>query len=93
MDTTFLSPENNKTSDPCRLVLNLTNKMNIKNKCCIIKSWHLLTRSEIKSCETVNSSCHHQPEVNNLNYLMDLFLYQIFNHTFSLSSKTSKNSC
>ena len=30
MDTIFMNPENSKTSDPHRLILNLTNKINLK---------------------------------------------------------------
>ena len=32
MDTTFMNSKNNKTSDPHRLLLNLTDKINLKGK-------------------------------------------------------------
>ena len=32
MDTIFMNSENNKTSDPHRLLLNISDKMNFKKK-------------------------------------------------------------
>ena len=32
MNTIFINPQNSKTSDPHRLLLNLTDKMNLKRK-------------------------------------------------------------
>ena len=37
MDNIFINSENNKTSDPNRLLLNVENKMNSKIMCYIIK--------------------------------------------------------
>ena len=45
MDTIFMNSENSKTSDCQRLLLNLSDKINLKEKseiCCFIKSDHLL---------------------------------------------------
>ena len=40
MDTIFISSKNSQTSDPHRLLLNLSDKINLKRieKCCFIKS-------------------------------------------------------
>ena len=32
MKTTFMNSENSKTSDPCELLLNLSDKINLKSK-------------------------------------------------------------
>ena len=41
MDTTFMNSENSKTSDPYRLLLNLTYKINLKRS----DKWLLLFKS------------------------------------------------
>ena len=43
MDTIFMNSENSKTTDPHRLLLNLTDKIDLKrsDKCCFIKPYHL----------------------------------------------------
>ena len=42
MDTIFMNSENSKTFDPHRLLLNLTDKINLKRSdiCCFIKSYY-----------------------------------------------------
>ena len=45
MDVIFINPENGKTSDLHRLLLNLSDKIDLKKSekiCCFIKSYHLL---------------------------------------------------
>ena len=45
MNTIFMNFKNSKTSDPHKLLLNLTEKINLKKSdkiCCFIKSWHIL---------------------------------------------------
>ena len=42
--------KNSKTSDPNKLLLNLTEKINLKKSdkiCCFIKSWHILYMKKI----------------------------------------------
>ena len=50
MNTIFMNFKNSKTSDPHKLLLNLTEKINLKKSdkiCCFIKSWHILYMKEI----------------------------------------------
>ena len=45
MNTIFMNSENSKTSDPNRLLFNLTDKIDLRRKeniCCFIKSQYLL---------------------------------------------------
>ena len=52
MDTTFMNSENSKTSDPYRLLLNLTYKINLKRsdkRLLLFKSQHILMHGKKKS--------------------------------------------
>ena len=50
MDTIFINSENSETSIPHELLLNLTDKMDLKRgeKCCILESWYLLHMEKYK---------------------------------------------
>ena len=50
MNIIFMNSENSKTSDPHRLLLNLTDKINLgrKEKYCFIKSLYLLYMKKYK---------------------------------------------
>ena len=70
MDTIFMNSENSKTLEPHRLLLNLSDKINLKSLYYTLKN--------IKShTKTINLKYQHQRGVINLNFLMDHFLYQI----------------
>ena len=84
MNTIFMNYENGKTSDSQRLLLNFTDKIDLRRKYkiyCFIKSWQLLyyTWKNIKNhIRTVNSKYQLQHGMKNLNSLMDHILNQIF---------------
>ena len=50
MNSISMNSKNSKTSDPHGLLLNLSDKINLKrsNICCFIKFWHLLCLQNIK---------------------------------------------
>ena len=74
--------KNRKTSDPHRLLLNITDKTDLRRngKCVALSNLSIYyTWKNIKSqIRTINSKYHLQHGMKNLNYLMDHILYQIF---------------
>ena len=82
MDTIFMNSENSKTSDPHRLLLNLTDKINLKksdkyialSNSSIYYTWqNVKTHTQIRHIKY-----QFQHEMKILNYLMDYIFYQIF---------------
>ena len=73
---------NTKTLDPHRLLLNLSDKINLKRKDKYVALSNLSiyhTWKNIKKSYKNNKLKYHlQHKMKNLNYLMDHFLYQIF---------------
>ena len=77
-----MNSENSKTSHPHRLLLNLTNKIDLKRKdryiflsnLSIFYTWNNLKNQT----KTINLKFQLQHGKKNLNYLMDHILYQIF---------------
>ena len=85
METIFMNSKNSKTSDPHRLLLNLSDKIDLKRSDKYVSPSNLsiyYTWENKKSCKTSISS--------KLNYLMDRILYQIFAIILSISSKHMK---
>ena len=82
MDTVFMNSENSKTSDPHRLLLNLTDKIDLKRKDKYVALSNLSTYytwTNIKShIKIINFKYQLHRGMKNLNYLMDHILYQIF---------------
>ena len=80
MDPIFMNSKNSKTSDPHRLLLNLTNKINLKriyeyvalSNISIFYTWKSIKES------LVNLKFQLQHGMKNVNYLMDQIQYQIF---------------
>ena len=67
--------ENSKIGDPHRLILNLTDKMNLKRSDRYVAyTW----KKQPKYTKTANLKYQHQQGMKNLNYLMDHVQYQIF---------------
>ena len=92
MNTIFMKSENSKTYDPHRLLLNLTDKIDLRRKdkytalsnlslCC---TWKIL-KSHIR---TINLKYQLQHGMKNLNYLMDHILYQIFKFILNIYLKS-----
>ena len=77
MDTIFMSSEKSKTTDPHKLLLNLTDKRS--DKYVALSNFSIYyTWSKLKSrTKIINSKYQLQHEIKNLNYLMDHILYQI----------------
>ena len=79
MNTIFMNSKNNKTSDPDRLLLNLTDKIDLrrKDKYIILPNLSICyTWKEIKKSYK-NLKYQLQHSMKNLNYMMDHILYQI----------------
>ena len=79
MDTTFVNSENSKTSDSNRLLLNLSDKMNlnISDKHVALSNRRMYYTWKIykSHTKTINLKYHRQQGMVNLNYLMDHLLY------------------
>ena len=82
MDTIFMNSENSKTSDPRRLLLNLSHKMNLKrsDKYFTLPNLSIYYRwKNIKShTKIMNLKYQLQHGKKSFNYLMDHILYPIF---------------
>ena len=82
MDTIFMNSENIATSDPHRLLLILSDKINLKRKdkyvaLSNVSIWY--TRNNIKKPYKSNKFKISAPSwIQSLNYLMDHILYEIF---------------
>ena len=77
-----MNAKNSKTSDPHRLLLNLTDKINIKrsDKYVALSNLACTIHGKIlkKSYKSNKFKISSPPWNENLNYLMNHFLYQIF---------------
>ena len=87
MDTIFMNSENSKTSDPYRLLFNLSDKINLKRSDkYVVLSNNFYTQKNIKKSYKNNKFIiQFQHGMKSLNYLMDDILYQIFNITLNTS--------
>ena len=84
MDTIFVNSENSKTSDPYRLLPNLTEKINLKRSDKYVALSNLsihYTRKKIKKWYK-NKLLR---GMKSLKYLMDHILYQIFKTILNIS--------
>ena len=84
--------ESSKTSDPHRLLLNLTDKINLKRnyKYVALSNLSIYYTWEIWKNQTkvINLKYQLQYGLKSLNYWMDRILYQIFNITLNTSLKS-----
>ena len=82
MNTIFVNSRNSKTSDPHKLLLNLTDRIGLKGKDKYITlsnlSIYCTWRNKKKTHGTINLEYQLQHGIKNLNYLMYHILYQIF---------------
>ena len=88
MDTIFMNSENSKTSDPHRLLLNLSDKINLKRS---DKYVALSNLSIYYTWENIKQSYKNKKfkisvryGMKSLNNLMDHVLYQIFKITLNI---------
>ena len=84
--------ENSKTSETHRLLLNLTDKINVKRSDKYVALSNLSMYSNTwtynkKSYKMINFKYQLQHGMKNLNYLMDYILYQIFRINLNISQK------
>ena len=82
MDTIFLNSENSKISDPHRLLLNPSDKINLERNDKYVAS---LKISSYYTWKNTKQSYKNNQLKMSLNYLMDHILYQIFKITLSIS--------
>ena len=93
MDTIFMKPENSKASDPHRLLLNLSNKVNLTRSDKYVALWHLsiyYTWKNIKKSYKNNNFKISAPTLNEefeltdasyyVAYIQDYFDYIIKKH-------------
>ena len=83
MNTAFMYARNSKTSDSHRLILDLTDKKNLKRSDKYVALSYLSICYAWKNTKTlckkkINLKRQLQHEIKNFNYLMDRFLSQIF---------------
>ena len=84
MNTIFMNSKNSKTSDPHRLLLNLTNIIDLRRKdkyivlsnLSIYYTWKNIQKSFKNNKFKISAPTWN--DMINLNYLMDHILYQIF---------------
>ena len=87
IDNIFMNSDNSKTSDPHRLLLNLTDEINLKrsdkyvvlSNLSIYHTWRNIEKSY------KNNKYQLQHGMKSLNYLVDHILYQIFKITLNTS--------
>ena len=88
MDTIFMNSENSKTPEPHILKLNLTDKLDLRldKKVIALSILSIYYTGIILKVHTIiiNLKYHHQHEMKNLHYQMDLILYQIFKFIFNI---------
>ena len=92
MDTIFMNSENSKTSEPHRLLLNLSDKINLQGSDKNVASSNLSIYYTWKNIKESYKKKNYklQREMINLNYLMDYILCQMFKIFLSISSKNMK---
>ena len=97
MDTIYMNSKNSKTSDPHRLLLNLTDKIDLRRKDKYIALWNLSIdytwRNIKKSYKNNKFKFRLERGMKNLNYLMDHILYQIFKIILNIYLKTWRKDC
>ena len=82
MNVIFKNSKNSKTSDPHRLLLNVTDKINLKRKhknialsnLSIYYTWKNLKKSHIRTFINLKRQLQHG--MKNLNYMMDQVMVQ-----------------
>ena len=88
MNTIFMNSKKSKTSDPRRLLLNLTDKIDLRREDKYIAllnlSIHYTWKNIKKSYKIINLKYQLRHRMKNSNYLMDHILYQIFKNILNV---------
>ena len=82
-----MNSKNSKTSDPHRLFLNITDKINLKriDKYIVLSNLSIYyTWKNIKKSKRINLKYQLKREIKSLNYQIDHILYQIFKIILSI---------
>ena len=97
MDTIFMNSNNSKASDFQRLLLNLTNKIDLVDKIETVNrllyqilAFTICGKIYKSHTKTINLKYQLQHGVKNLNYLMHHILHPILKIILSISSKNMK---
>ena len=92
MDTIFMNFKNSKTSDPPKLLLNLIDKLNLRDKYVAPSNLSkYYTKKIIKShVRTINWKFQLQHGMKNLNHLMDHTLHQMFKIILNIYLKNTE---
>ena len=85
MDTIFMNSQNSKTSDPPRLLLNLSDKINLKKVINMLLYQILAFTILEKFLKSLKQNNKFKIPSPTLNYLMDYILYQIFTIILNIS--------
>ena len=80
-----MNSENSKTTDTCRLLLNLTDRIDLRRCDKYVALSKLSTYYTWKNIKNLKYQL--QNEMRNLNYLVDHKLYQIFKIILNISKK------
>ena len=88
MNTIFMNSKKSKTSDPRRLLLNLTDKIDLRREDKYIAllnlSIYYTWKNIKKSYKIINLKYQLRHRMKNSNYLMDHILYQIFKNILNV---------
>ena len=93
MNTTFMNSENSETSDSHSLLLNMSDKWNVKrshryawSSCSIYYTWEIVKVTQ----KRIDLKYQLQHAMTNLNYLMNQVLYKTLKIILSVLSKNMK---
>ena len=95
MNTILMNSKNNKTSDPHRLLLSLTDKVNFKKNVINMLLYQILAftitgKMQKSHTKIINLKYQLRHEIKSLNYLINHSLYQISKIIFNISYKNMK---
>ena len=92
-----MNSKKSKTSDPHRLLLNLTDKINLKSSDEYVAlsnlSIYYTSKNVKRHITTIHLKYQLQHEMKNLNYLMDHTLYQILKIISNIYLRTCRKDC
>ena len=87
-----MNSKSSETSDPYRLLLDLTDKINFKRSDKYVAlsnlSMYYIWKNIKSHIRTINIKHHIQHEIEKVNYLMDHILYQKFKISLNIVKKT-----
>ena len=90
MDTLFMNSGNSKTLNAHRLLLNLSDEINLKRSDKYVKYIYYTWKNLKKSYKKINLKYQLQHGMKSLNCLMDHIMCEIFKTILSISSKNMR---